>query len=193
MKKIYLMLGLLALSTASFAQEKVVENTKKLDYTISGGILAGMSGDLGLQFEAHGAHKTLFFDTKSNVSNIIRLDFSQITVSNGIMDVTGKGYVLSIGTRTYLSKNKETSKGLYTQNFFTGGTIKFDNDAYQGDFQYFSFFSPEIGYKLKVGNFSIDPSFGWQWNIEIKGRGDVDNRTFDNTFFKGALKLGYSF
>ena len=41
--------------------------------------------------------------------------------------------------------------------------------------------------------FSIDPSMGFNWKWETKGKGDIDNIYVDNFVFRCGVKLSYQF
>lgn len=186
MKKILLLC--LLVPAMMFAQEEV-----KPPATISVSLGAANTQNIGIQLETG---KDKLFNLNS--SSIIRLAYGTITKESGnifIDDFVGKGIVVAFGQRFYFSKEKYN--GLYFQNEAEFSSIKFkenvDGLKFEGTYSYFSLVSPQIGYKIKLGNFSIDPSIGFQWVIEYKGKGDLDNKNFDNTAFKAGLQVGYSF
>lgn len=105
-------------------------------------------------------------------------------------DVDGSGFVVEIGQRNYfLGKNS----GPYMGNYLSYGNIKFDEDGFDGTYSYFSFFSPEVGYKIKLGGLAVDPFAGMMWKLEIKGKGDIDNRYVEEWTPRIGLKIGYQF
>lgn len=182
MKKI-LLLALL-LPAIGFSQEKE---------TLSIHLDADFVGKLGFTYEIPLPAK----DSINNKSFYVAASFSAATLETvlGYPDIDGTGTTAEIGFRTYWSKKKYN--GWYNQGGLEYGSIKFDQnimgERFNGKYRYISFFNPSIGYKAKLGKFSIDPSVGFQWNIEIKGKGDFDNNYVDNTSLKLGLKVGYSF
>jgi hypothetical protein len=111
---------------------------------------------------------------------------------------TGAGFVLDLGGRTYWKKG--STNGIYTENFWSYGNIKFDEpqilplqSKFNGTYSYFSMINPNLGYKINVGNFSLDPSLGFNWKWEFKGKGDFDNNLTDNFVFRVGAKVGYRF
>lgn len=66
-------------------------------------------------------------------------------------------------------------------------------EAFEGTYSYFSFFTPELGYKFMLGNFAIDPFLGFMWKIEVKAKGDMENSIIDNWTPRLGLKVGYTF
>lgn len=185
MKKILLVC--LAVPAMMFAQEEESQSQR----TISIHGAADFVGKVGLSYEVSTK-------SKADFKKSIYADFSYGATSIdfvGIPSIDGNGFVFGIGTRVYW--NKEDYKGFYTHSGIESGDIKFDQytpiGRFEGKYRYISFFNPSIGYKAKLGKFSIDPSIGFQWNIEIKGKGDFDNKFVDNTSLKLGLKVGYSF
>lgn len=187
MKKI-LLLALLV-PAIGFSQESEEIKTER---TISVHGAADFVGKVGISYEAavnsrgNSNKRSFYIDASFGATSI---DFV------GIPSIDGNGIVVGIGYRTYW--NKEQYKGFYGQGGIESGDIKFDENTpigkFEGKYRYISFFNPSIGYKAKLGNFSIDPSIGFQWNIEVKGKGDFDNRYIDNTSLKLGLKIGYTF
>lgn len=107
----------------------------------------------------------------------------------------GFGWNIELGSLYYFN---ETQKGFYWGNFLSYGSFKFDQDLsdganFEGKYRYFSFFSPEIGFKFDVGNFVINPNLGAMWKIELKGKGDVDNNFTDVWSGKAGLSVRYIF
>jgi hypothetical protein len=113
-----------------------------------------------------------------------------------VVDVDGSGFVIEFGSRQYFN-DKKLREGFYYSNYLSYGSIKFDENTdlgkFDGTYSYFSFFAPEIGYKIVFGDFSIDPFLGANWKIEIKGKGDVDNNYTDEWAVRAGVKVGYSF
>jgi len=124
--------------------------------------------------------------------------------SSWINDITGKGFASEFGNKTYF--NKHEYKGFYSAGYILGGNLEFDgtvryvdkskdNRRFVGRYRYFSLFAPEIGYKLLLfdNNLDLDFHLGVAWMIEIKGKGDVDNKSFDNWVPRLGVALGYRF
>lgn len=127
----------------------------------------------------------------SKSTSIINFNFAGMNYEAPLVDVTGSGVNANIGIKTY--HGKKGLKGFYTANYLSAGHIKFDEGFFDGKYRYFSFFSPELGYKFELGRFTIDPVLGTMWTIEIKGKGDVDNKYIDNWIHRFGIRLGYKF
>ena len=101
---------------------------------------------------------------------------------NDLFDMDGQGFAIEIGKKSYYSKSDNLT-GIYTANYLSYGNINFDENLslgeFDGTYSYFSFFSPELGYKMNFGGVTIDPFIGIMWKIEVKGKGDIDNRKVD--------------
>ena len=106
--------------------------------------------------------------------------------------IDGQGAQIDLGNRTYF--NKKAWNGLYLQNTGTIGAVWFKEPFFSGRYAYWSLFNPDLGYKLQLGHFLIDPSVGFIWKWEIKGSAtnDVDNKMFDNFNPRVGLKIGYT-
>lgn len=115
--------------------------------------------------------------------------------SDVVGDIEGTGIVVELGTRTYYQKGK--AEGIYTESFLTYGNINFEEDTplgtFDGRYAYWSLVNGNVGYKITLGDFCIDPSIGFAWKWEVKGRGDIDNKEFNNLVWRAGLKLGYRF
>ena len=175
------------------AQENT-EETFKPERTLSVSLGAANTQNIGLQVEATSADKIF----KLNSSSTVRLTYGVIYKESGIpftSDFVGQGIVVAIGKKLYF--NREKWSGFYIQNEAEFASIKFkeniDGYQFEGTYSYISLISPTVGYKIRMGNFSIDPMVGFQWVIEKKGKGVVDNKEFDNTAFKAGLQIGYTF
>lgn len=115
--------------------------------------------------------------------------------------VIGVGFEVAVGERTYFEKKKIETKGFFIENFFSYGQIYFDKKfnidggsfRFDGKYQYISILNPSIGYKFKYKKLIIEPVISSKYNIEIKGKGSIDNRDIDNTLFSGGLRLAYIF
>jgi hypothetical protein len=189
MKKI-ITLAALAVTTFMFSQE----DSKPLNtQTISLNAMAGDPGQFGLTYEA----PSLFKNKGSEYSTIINLSYGVMNYQiDDVLDIDGSGFVIEFGSRRYFNDAK-IRKGFYSGNYFSYGSIKFDENTafgkFDGTYSYFSFFSPEVGYKIVLGNISIDPYIGAMWKIEIKGKGDIDNNYTDEWAVRAGVKIGYSF
>lgn len=108
---------------------------------------------------------------------------------------TGNGQSIAFGTRTYYLKNKP-HWGLFSGNEIKYSSIKFSKDSYKGRYSYFSVFNPEIGYRFAFGkqrNIALELFGGVEWAIEVKGKGDVDNKDFSNWKPKVGIALNFCF
>lgn len=129
-------------------------------------------------------------------SRILNVSYGQLEYNNNFFKTTGNGFVVELGSRTYLKKG--IREGFYGENFITHGQINFNETVngqdFDGKYSYWSIFNPNIGYKIQLTkNLSIDPAVGFNWKWEVKGKGAIDNRHFDNFVFKAGVKLGYTF
>ncbi|MBC8644534.1 autotransporter domain-containing protein [Flavobacterium lindanitolerans] len=195
MKRILLLAILLP--TFSFAQETKNDNTEtsglKPRFTISGNTTFSDPSQAGLSTE----YKSKNLDSGRNSSNILNLSYGMMNYDNNIVDVDGTGFVIELGSRTYIEKGKWD--GFYAENFISYGNIKFDENIgglgkFDGTYSYWSIINPNVGYRFMIGkNVSIDPYVGANWKWEVKGKGDVDNKDVDNFVFRGGIKIGYSF
>lgn len=205
MKKILCSL-LIAFSTAAFSQETPKEESKSDLNVISLELSVGVGANIGVVFEDKSS--TPLFGKKGedkNVSNITKIYYSSVTLTSSsgfVKDFDGSGFGIEYGERYYLGKKKH--EGFHFTNYIVYGRYSFDESnistfggvsiPFKGKYEYFSFFSPEIGYKVLIGkNFALNLHAGATWLIETKGQGDVDNQSFDNWAVKLGLGLGYSF
>lgn len=110
-----------------------------------------------------------------------------------VPSIDGQGAQIDLGNRTYF--NKQDWKGFYMQNSASIGAVWFKEAFFSGRYAYWSLFNPDLGYKLQLGNFVIDPAIGFIWKWEFKGSAtnDVDNKMFDNFNPRVGLKIGYTF
>jgi hypothetical protein len=188
MKKIILALFIM-LTVSVFAQRK---------NTISGFLNSGFGDQIGISYELQKETKFLGLNT-SQVINLTKGYIDLYYINYPELREFGSGFIGEFGYKVFF--NKDRFSRWYIQNSVSTGYIKFKgsnyfkNEKYDYDstFSYFSIFQPEIGYRINIWKFSIDPAIGWQWNIELKSQGGLDNKTIDNTFVKVGLKVGYSF
>lgn len=193
MKRI-LFLALL-IPTLNFAQEKetVKEEVIGQKWTVSGNYNYSDPSQFGASIEYKSKHKS----SDRNTSTLLNLSGATINYDNDFVDIDGDGFVVELGSRTYVEKGKWD--GFYGENFISYGNIKFDEDIaglgnFDGTYSYWSIINPNIGYKFIIGKgLSIDPSIGANWKWEVRGKGDVDNKYIDNFVFRAGIKIGYNF
>ncbi|OIQ16963.1 MAG: hypothetical protein BM557_09475 [Flavobacterium sp. MedPE-SWcel] len=195
MKRIFT-LAAIAATTLTFAQNGAQDKTNvEPGHVLSANLTASNPGQFGISYEREG--KSFFYKDSNKSSSTLNLSLGAMLYEVGNYEFIGGGYIVEVGNRTYYGKQGEQFKGFYSANSLSYGSIEFDDtDAgakIDGTYSYFSFFSPEIGYKIRLGNFVIDPFIGAQWKIEIKGKGDIDNHNVDEWAFRGGLKIGYKF
>lgn len=180
MKKIF---TLIAVTASGFLFAQTNDSIHKNTISVNG--MYSEPGQIGLSYERHASSKK---------SHMVNLSYGVMNYDADIVDVDGTGFVIELGSRNYFNKSNE---GFYGDNYLSYGSIKFDEETpfgkFEGTYSYFSFFAPEIGYKIKFGNVSIDPYIGGMWKIEIKGKGDIDNNNTDEWVMRGGIKVGYSF
>lgn len=142
-------------------------------------------GQIGLSYERG----------KDGKSTIVNLSYGYMNYDAGPVDVDGSGFVIEIGGKHYF--NQKANEGLYSSNSLSYGNINFDEQIgsgkFDGTYSYFSFFVPQVGYKINFGKFSVDPYIGAMWKIEVKGKGDIDNNNTDEWVLRGGVRVGYSF
>ena len=166
--------------------------------TISALIKSGVYNEFGLSFEQH-KEKKIFNLNNSQIFNLTRTQFVLFNTNIPTISVQGSGFIAEFGYKLFFNKQKFNK--WYVQNSISSGYVNFDDtfnyDIYKynfkGVFSFVSIIQPEIGYKINVGRFSIDPAIGWQWNIELKSQGEFNNQIVDNTFIKAGIKVGYQF
>jgi hypothetical protein len=190
MRKIFTLAAVMA-STFIFAQ---TDSNRQPDapiqkHTISLHGMYSEPGQIGLSYEYYKYNQS-----SHNKAFIANLSYGVMTYDAGPLDIDGNGFVIELGGRNYVDNDM---RGLYLDNYLSYGSIKFDETTplgkFDGTYSYFSFFSPQLGYKIKLGDVSIDPFIGVMWKIEVKGKGDVDNRNTDEWVLRGGLRIGYIF
>ncbi len=191
MKKILciaLLFPLITFSQETASKEAVKrEATVSLNVNLSNPSQFGISGELQILKEKDGRNRSWVFNLSGAA---MKIDVGSSP------DFTGTGFVIESGSRTYLKK--ESWNSWYVENFLSYGSIKFDETIvpglqYEGTYSYFSMINPNVGYKINFGQFSLDPSIGFNWKWEFKGQGDVDNKYVDNFVPRVGMKLGYRF
>ncbi|KGO78700.1 hypothetical protein [Flavobacterium beibuense] len=189
MKKFFTIAAIMA-SSIIFAQDNNSDKKNNKITTISARGMYSEPSQFGLSFEFEG----LKWGYKN--TQIVNISYGVMNYDVGLFDVDGQGFAIEIGGRKYYNKGTKL-EGLYTGNYLSYGNIKFDEDLmfgkFDGTYSYFSFFSPEVGFKMTFGDFSIDPFIGIMWKIEVKGKGDIDNKYVDEWTPRGGLKIGYTF
>lgn len=204
MKKITLLAAVLFAGLFANAQEEENQRINVLSLELSGSV----GGNIGLTYEytmKDGGKGLLFPEMKK--SSIVKAYYSATTLESNniyIKDVDGTGFGFELGSRTYFNKNAH--KGFYYANYLVFGNYEFDEEniydtsefggdgKFYGKYRYFSFFNPEVGFKFLIANtIAIDLHIGAAWLIELKGKGDVDNKNFDNWVPRAGLAVGYSF
>ncbi|RZK08004.1 MAG: hypothetical protein EOO43_21500 [Flavobacterium sp.] len=191
MRKIFT-LAALALTSMIFAQEEVTKTETGGRHSFSVNGTFSDPSQAGISYEY--SRKS---DEKYKTSNVVNLSYGIMNyeVDNSNFDIDGYGFVIELGSRTYFNKVKHA--GVYYSNYLSYGNIKFDENIdgenFDGTYSYFSFFSPEVGYKIDLNGFTIDPFIGIMWKLEIKGKGDIDNKNVDEWAPRAGLKIGYRF
>lgn len=190
MKKL-LVLALLLTAGASFGQEtETTENkqttTKKTTFGIKGFVGNTVGG--GIEMEtSYTKEKDTYAKTFIITGGYEKLEITRFGVT---ADATVNE--ASIGARTYVNKNKE-EKGFFYTNYMSYGTAKFKESFYSGKYRYFSFFKPELGYRFQFGKVNLNLFVNTMWKIELKGKGQIENRYHDNWKTKAGLTVSYSF
>lgn len=190
MKKIILCsLTLLSIATGFSQEEKIDKNSIGLHFT-------------GSQISTIGIfHETFYKDKKNiNYSRIFEVNYAATTAKIESLEFTGSGIELRSSVRRYLKEN--TTNGFFTKSSLSYGNLKFNDSKdlgilsvnYKGTYSYFSFFAPEIGYDFMIGSkIRASLNAGTQWQIEIKGKDDVDNKDFDNWLYRFGARISYDF
>ena len=190
MKQTILLIGIFIFSATASAQQQKLDNNRttiSANYSYSDPSLFGISAEFGDGDLALFNHYT---------STLLNVSVSQMEYDNNLEKVKGTGYTVEIGHRFY--RNRGRKSGTYIQWLLAYSNTSFDQNTslgnFSGKYSYWSLLNNDIGYKIRVGkNFSIDPSLGYNWKWEVKGKGDIDNIYIDNFVFRCGVKLGYSF
>lgn len=185
MRKFIYLLGFI--SAGAFAQEQQKDVvTVSANYNFSEPTQYGVS--LEFTKEARADERL--------TSRILNVSYGQLKYDNNFLKSTGEGFAVELGSRTYFKKG--VREGFYGENFLTHGEIKFNEmvngERFEGKYSYWSILNPNLGYKIQLTkHLSIDPSLGFNWKWEVRGKGAIDNKYFDNFVFKAGVKLGYTF
>ncbi|WP_296148413.1 hypothetical protein [uncultured Flavobacterium sp.] len=194
MKKILFLAMLLpALSFAQEIKEEIKTEEVQKRFTISGNYTFSDPSQFGVSLE----YKSKKTDDGRNYSHLLNLSGAKMDYESNIADIDGDGFVVELGSRTYIEKGKW--EGFYGENFISYGNVKFDENIaglgkFDGTYSYWSIINPNVGYRFILGeHLCIDPSIGANWKWEVKGKGDVDNKNVDNFVFRAGIKIGYNF
>jgi len=199
MKKLFFMLMVCSIG---FSQE-TNDNEQKRKTTLSAELSSYVGASIGLTFEVKEKNKGLF--PKTTQSSIYKFYYISSTLESDnpfVVDINGNGYGLEIGARTYF--NELENKGFFIGGHIGSGNIKFEEKNvnlssstpvdFEGTYAYLTLFAPEVGYKFVISEkFAVSLHGGVAWLIEAKGKGDVDNKSFDNWVGRAGLSLGYNF
>lgn len=122
--------------------------------------------------------------------NLAKLDYDALREG-----LQGSGFAVEVGNRVFKDKNLE---GFYTENAITYGKVKFDEYRYnaprlKGEYSYWSIINPSIGYRFRALDLAFDTFAGFMWKWEVRGKGDVDNKDFDNFVFKAGFRVSFVF
>ena len=188
MKKILLLAVALATSSV-YSQEEMKKNSIGLQAT-------------GSQISTVGIFHESFFKNDQNkvYSNTFEINYATTTLKTGGLEFSGSGIELRSSLKRFFKENSTT--GFFTKSSLAYGNIKFDDTDqlgvidinYKGTYSYFSFLAPEIGYDFMLGkNLRASLNAGAQWQLEIKGKDDVDNKDFDNWLYRFGLRVSYDF
>jgi hypothetical protein len=199
MKKVFFFSALLAFTTG-FAQDKTTTTvTSTMTSTRDKALTLSVYGSfidlnqVGLSLEFLGSSDTSTMNSKTHSwysSKVVDAAYGMMRYEAGGGHTDGNGFVVDLGSRMYFGT---ANSALYFANYLSYGNIKFTENGADGTYSYFSFFSPELGYKIKAGNFAIDPFAGIMWKLEIKGQGGIDNKNVNEWTPRVGIKLGYQF
>lgn len=190
MKNKILSIVILLLTVKTFAQQQKLDNnsiTISANYSYSDPSLYGISAEFGNDELALFNHYT---------STVLNVSVSDMEYDNNLIKVKGNGFTVELGHRFY--RNRGRKSGGYIQWLLAYSNTSFDKNTplghFDGVYSYWSLLNNDIGYKIRIGNnLSLDPSLGYNWKWEVKGKGDIDNIYSENFVFRCGVKLGYSF
>lgn len=188
MKKITILFAMAAIvAIPSFSQETTETTDGNYNYMAGGGNMGDGLGAYVL-FENNWAddkNSTLYLKIASQAK------YPNITI--GGHEISPEGFSSALGYRSYFSKTK-MYRGLFFANEWKYSRVKYKDSRFSGRYSYLSFFAPELGWKIMFGKrkkLGLEIAGGVEWAIEIKGKGDVDNKNFDNWKPKASIGLGY--
>jgi hypothetical protein len=194
MKKIIVLLSIALFSTSGFAQIIIYEtNDDSKDFTLSANYSYSNPSSYGLSAE-FGSNNYWFFN--QYISTVLNVSITDMEYNNNTEKVKGNGYAVELGSRFY--RNRGRKSGVYLQWLLAYSSTNFDKNTslgqFEGNYSFWSLINHDIGYKIKLGDhFSLDPSLGYNWKWEVKGKGDIDNIYVDNFVFRCGAKLSYTF
>jgi hypothetical protein len=194
MKNIFLLIGFALFSISGFAQIIIYDNSDNTyDFTLSANYSYSDPSSYGLSAE-FGSNNYWFFNQYT--STVLNVSITDMEYNNNTEKVKGNGYSVEIGSRFYKQRGRKS--GVYLQWLLAYSSTNFDKNTtlgyFEGNYSSWSLFNHDIGYKIKLGeHFSLDPSIGYNWKWEVKGKGDIDNIFVDNFVFRTGAKLSYTF
>jgi len=175
----------------SFGQEKeTTESKKSTEKKTTFGLFGFAGNTIGGGVEMESSY-TKEKDTYAKTL-VLNGGYGKLEITRNGITADAVVNEASFGARTYVNKNK-AEKGFFYTNYLTYGTAKFKESFYSGKYRYFSFFKPELGYRFQFGNVNLNLFINTMWKIELKGKGQVENRFHDNWKTKGGLTVGYTF
>lgn len=141
----------------------------------------------GITFE-HGSLSS----SKSIVSSLYAsLNFS-VSDSWFLLNSAKSATEFNFGLRSYLGKNKDFH-GFYFQNTFLHyASMKVTTYNDRGNRSQFSFFSPTIGAKARLGEITIDPSFGIMWAIQMNSSRNLTGSSFESIQPRFGLIISFN-
>ncbi|NUY79459.1 hypothetical protein HUK80_01015 [Flavobacterium sp. MAH-1] len=184
MKHILLLVALI-LAQSAFAQRE-------------GALTAYLSVDqpstigVSVEFPENGKLRRLpFIKEECARSYLFNLGLGFMGYDNVPVDEVGKGVVIEAGIRQYFTGE---TQGLYVSNYLSFANIEFENDEdeWLGKYTYFSFFSPETGYKISFDGICVEPFAGVMWRLESPA-GIIDNHRIDEWAPRFGLRIGITF
>lgn len=189
MKKIFTLVFTM-LFAVGFSQEKEENKINSVGLQVTGSQIT----TFGVYYEKLTKDKKDYY-----MSSAIELNYASTKAKISGLEFTGNGIEIRSSFKNYFSKNKAT--GFFSKNSLTYGNISFDDNDnigsiqvnYKGTYSYFSFFAPEIGYDFMIGKIRAGLVAGTQWQIEVKGKDNVDNKDFDNWLYRVGLRMSYDF
>ena len=185
MRFIYALITLM-FSTFSFSQSNFNSIGINTDY--------GQIKSLGFVFERY-----IFNEDDNDYSTIgLSMNYLSNTVDVNNFEIDGQG----VGINAFLKGHwGDLTSGFYTKYRIEYGNIHYNESLaidnlelvkYKGSYNYLSFFSPEIGYEwIVLKHFRLGVFAGAQWQIELKGKANIDNKDFDNWIYRMGLRLNY--
>jgi hypothetical protein len=194
MKKLFIILGVILFASSGSAQIIIYDATEtENDFTLSANYSYSDPSSYGLSAEFG---RTNFWFFNQYISTMVNISITDMKYNNNEVKVKGNGYLFEIGNRFY--RNRGRKSGVYLQWLLGYSSTNFDKNTslgyFEGNYSYWSVINHDIGYKIRLGDhFSLDPSVGYNWKWEVRGKGDVDNIYVDNFVFRCGAKLIYNF